>query len=93
MVPVFAEFRYGLTDKSYILYLFSKGGAMLNIDDTGKKNVFLNCGIGVMHPISDKLSLNLGVGLFTHNSGVDERDSFINLSFGLKYAWNRNALK
>jgi hypothetical protein len=93
LMPLFLEFRYGLPVKSFTPYIFSKGGALLNFSGYTHSNLFLNAGIGVRHQISDQLALNLGTGLYSHNSGVSRRDSFINFNLGLIYSNKQKSVK
>jgi hypothetical protein len=93
LMPIFLEFRYGFPVKSFTPYIFSKGGPLLNFSGYTESNIFLNAGIGLRHQISDNLAFNLGTGIYSHNSGISGRDSFINFNFGLIYSNKQKAAK
>jgi uncharacterized coiled-coil protein SlyX len=86
LVPVFLEFRYGFPIKNFTPFIFSKGGPLLNFSGYSHSNLFLNAGIGLRHQVSYNLALNFGTGIYSHNSGVSGRDSFINFNLGLIYS-------
>jgi hypothetical protein len=86
LVPIFLEFRYGFEEKNFTPYIYSRGGPLLHFGSYAKSNLFLNAGIGLRHQVSQNIAYNLGIGIYSHNSGVGGRDSFITADFGLLFS-------
>jgi hypothetical protein len=86
LMPLFLEFRYGFPIKSFTPYIFSKGGPLLDFGSYSHSNLFLNAGIGLRHQISEDLAFNFGTGIYSHNSRISGRDSFINFNIGIIYS-------
>jgi hypothetical protein len=86
LMPLFLEFRYGFEEKKNTPFIYSRGGPLLHFGSYDLSNLFLNAGIGVRHQISENSAYNLGVGIYSHNSGTSGRDSFIEAEFGLIFS-------
>ena len=81
--PLFLDFRYTFRpENTYSLYFDGSGGLMINYSDFGSTNLFINPVFGVRRTLSEKISANLGTGLFIQNVN-GARHSFINLKLGL----------
>jgi len=93
LMPIFLEFRYGFPMRNFTPYIYSKGGPLINFSGYHHSNLFLNAGIGLRHQLSDNLALNFGTGLYSHNSGVSDRDSFLTLNIGLLFTSKEKPVK
>lgn len=87
LFPVFLDFRGMLNFRKLSAFFFGDGGFVLNFSDSDYENrILLNPGIGIKFPITNKLSGNIGGGLFIQTTKDREKhDSFINFKLGITY--------
>ena len=85
LMPIFLEFRYGFPRQKNTPYIFSRGGPLINFNSYSESNLFLNAGIGLRNQLSENLAFNFATGIYSHNSGISGRDSFISVNLGLIY--------
>ncbi len=83
-VPLFLDFRYHFTKRSFTPYFYADGGLVFQLDDMKEPMLFINPGVGVYKTISDKFALNFGAGLFMQRD-VMAKASFVNFKLGLIY--------
>ena len=90
LVPLFIDIRYMIDFGKISAYAFGDGGLLFNFSESDDENRFLlNPGVGIQYPIGNKLSANLGAGLFMQTAKDKTRDSFVNLKIGITYAFRK----
>jgi hypothetical protein len=84
LVPFYLDFRYSFTKRKYTPYIFTDGGFQFDIEHFKLPNsIFMNPGVGVYKIITNRLALNMGVGMFIQQ--YDFRSSFINMKLGIYF--------
>jgi hypothetical protein len=87
LVPLFADFRYFFDLGKTRLFVLGEGGIFLNsnkIDNVPK--YLVSPGVGLVLPVSNNLSVNLGAALFTQfRESLNNHDSFANIKLGMTF--------
>jgi len=82
--PLYLDFRYHFSKRTFTPYLYADGGLILKFDYMKEPMLFINPGVGLYKSISDKFALNLGAGIFIQRDDV-AKASFLNFKLGLIY--------
>ena len=90
LIPLFADFRYFTDIGKTRVFIFADGGVFLNsARKPSGTMIFVNPGAGMVLPVTDKLSVNFGAGLFTQFRQDYPHDSFIVIRNGMTYIFNK----
>jgi hypothetical protein len=90
-IPLFVDFRYFTNIGKITVFAFGDCGIPLSFSKTEVlPNIFASPGIGLVGPISNRLSINFGAGLLTQFWFYESRghDSFIIIKSGMIYSFN-----
>lgn len=93
LVPLFLDLRGIISFGKISGYAFGDGGILFNFSESDYEDrILLNPGIGIMFPLSNKLSGNIGTGLLVQTTKDRERhDSFVNLKVGITYTFKKQS--
>lgn len=88
-LPLFVDFRYFTNIRGKTFFIFGDCGIPLNPSKTEDlPKMFVNPGVGMVLPVSKKLSVSFGAGLFTQFWFASRHDSFIIIKNGMIYSFN-----